>query len=334
MKKIFKKALIISCILALTLPSANAFAQVSSVKRVSGNSRYETAIKLSNTYFADTSKVTFAIVASGETYPDALIGGSLAAQESAPVLLTYKSSVPAGLVSELKRLQPDHIFLLGGPNTITDTVLTSLKKQTGIAIDRIYGNDRIQTGDEINALRATLAGMDEADFEKISDPTLFACVNAYNFHDSLYSAPYYGIMTSDQGIGFLSLAPSTIYEKNIDFGEAIGDIKVVRDGTNSMIITKGSDRYESSVKIAEKYTNELNLNPDTVILTSGENYPDGLGASSLVGLYEAPILLTQKDVLSTYVKNYISKHKIKNVIIVGGPNSVSDNLVSQIKAIK
>lgn len=333
MKKSIKKSFILSCIMALALPSVSSFAQVTDISRISGSNRYETALKISTTHFKDPTDVQFVIIASGETYPDALIGGSLAAQEECPMLLTGKNSVPKNLISELKRLDPEQIFVLGGPVAVSDSVFNTIKNQTGIPIERVYGKNRIETSEEVNSLRAYLADMSEKDFDNL-DPSFFGCVDAYKFPDALAAAPYYGLMSSDNGVGFLSLENSPVYEKDGMYGEAIGGIQVIRDGSNSMVITKGSNRYETAVKVAENYKKELNHTPDTVVLTSGENFPDALASSSLSGKFLAPLLLTGRDHLSPYVKDYIAKNNIKKVIIIGGNVAVSDNVIAELKAIK
>ena len=62
---------------------------------------------------------------------------------------------------------------------------------------------------------------------------------------------------------------------------------------------------------------------NTVIITSGENFPDALTATALAGAYSAPILLTEKSQLSTDVINRIREIKPEFAFIIGGEASVS-----------
>lgn len=64
----------------------------------------------------------------------------------------------------------------------------------------------------------------------------------------------------------------------------------------------------------------------TVIVASGENYPDALAASGFAGVLGAPILMTDSLYLSNQTKDQISRLKPERIIIVGGQNAVSGNV--------
>ena len=64
----------------------------------------------------------------------------------------------------------------------------------------------------------------------------------------------------------------------------------------------------------------------TVIVASGENYPDALAASGFAGVLDAPILMTDPLYLSNQTKDQISRLKPGKIIIVGGQNAVSRNV--------
>ena len=83
----------------------------------------------------------------------------------------------------------------------------------------------------------------------------------------------------------------------------------------------GHDRYATSAKAADAFGKA-----DTVILASGEpgHYPDALAANYLAGLKNAPVLLTKKDSVPSEVQKAISDSGAKSVLIVGGPDVVSD----------
>lgn len=92
---------------------------------------------------------------------------------------------------------------------------------------------------------------------------------------------------------------------------------------------QGSNRYETSSKIAERYGDA-----DTVIIASGENYPDALSATPLANTYKSPILLTEKNKLSDSTKETINKIKPKRIVIVGGVGAVSQNVENELKTIE
>lgn len=87
----------------------------------------------------------------------------------------------------------------------------------------------------------------------------------------------------------------------------------------------GVNRYETAVNVSKSYFNSS----DTVIIASGENYPDALTAVILAKQNNSPILLTMKNQLPEIVKDEISRLNAKKVIIVGGENSVSSESLKQ-----
>ena len=70
----------------------------------------------------------------------------------------------------------------------------------------------------------------------------------------------------------------------------------------------------------------------TVVITSGERFPDALAGSPLASLKNAPLLLTQKNALPSSVAAELKRLKPKNIIVLGGPIAISESTVRKIKA--
>ena len=83
--------------------------------RVFGTNRYETAAALAESYEYDS----VSYLASGQDYPDALAGGSLAAYHGGPLLLSRVDGVPEPTVAELDRLSPQGLVLFGGDGALS-----------------------------------------------------------------------------------------------------------------------------------------------------------------------------------------------------------------------
>lgn len=82
----------------------------------------------------------------------------------------------------------------------------------------------------------------------------------------------------------------------------------------------GKDRYETAASICSEgwSTSEY------VVLASGDNFPDALCAAPLAKkLKDAPILLTEKDVLNASAEAQIKRIGAKSVYIVGGTGVIS-----------
>ena len=90
----------------------------------------------------------------------------------------------------------------------------------------------------------------------------------------------------------------------------------------------GYDRYETSYQIA----NCVN-NPSTVVIASGESFPDALSISSFAANNGWPILLTTQNVLPEVMKNFLATKTPSKIYIIGGTGVISENVESQIRGI-
>ncbi|HAQ07524.1 MAG TPA: N-acetylmuramoyl-L-alanine amidase [Bacillus bacterium] len=90
----------------------------------------------------------------------------------------------------------------------------------------------------------------------------------------------------------------------------------------------GKDRFEVAVNVSKKGWPSAN----TVILANYDAYADALAAAPLAYKYNAPILLTQSEVLTAATKTEIDRLGASSVIVVGGTASVSNNVVNEIRA--
>ena len=96
--------------------------------------------------------VDYLYVATGENFPDALAGSTLAAARNAPFLLAQKNSIPQATKDALNDLTPPKIVILGGTATITDTLKNQLAAfATSGVVERIAGSNRYATAADIAA---------------------------------------------------------------------------------------------------------------------------------------------------------------------------------------
>jgi putative cell wall-binding protein/peptidoglycan/xylan/chitin deacetylase (PgdA/CDA1 family) len=111
------------------------------VTRVAGADRYATAAAVSRHAFPTGAATVY--VATGASFPDALSGGAAAAVQNAPLLLTATTSLPAATRTELVRLNPSRIMVLGGTAAVSASVATELARIA--QVERVAGDDRYQT---------------------------------------------------------------------------------------------------------------------------------------------------------------------------------------------
>lgn len=64
-------------------------------------------------------------------------------------------------------------------------------------------------------------------------------------------------------------------------------------------------------------------------------FPDALSASTIAGTTGMPILLAKSDSITDPVQQFIKNHpEITNYIVVGGPETVKDSVITKIKQLR
>lgn len=87
--------------------------------------------------------------------------------------------------------------------------------------------------------------------------------------------------------------------------------------------TRIGTALEASKKVYEK--------SDTVVLVGYEGVVDALTGTILAHGKDAPVLITQKDSVPKEVKDELKRLKVKNIIVIGGKNVVSEGVISELK---
>lgn len=323
MKKSIKAIIFLGVLAGLAvaepLPS---FAQDINVTRIQGSTRYETAVEVSKYNFSTSD---YAIVASGEKFPDALVGGTLATQIKAPVLLTQRRSISPKVIDEIERLDVEKIYLLGGTSVVDSTVERELQKVA--TVERVAGKDRYETNELINAVRLQHPSFDtsiERSPYAMGDSVMYA--SGTKFPDALAAAPLIG-QISDSVLTYLLLAKPG---QDVAPFPAIGGPSAVRSSDPDVIRYYGNNRYTTATMLGRQYLKLANKSIDTVIVVSGKDFPDALSAAPLAGMNNAAILLTDPKVTTQVTRGFILTNQIENVIIVGGDNAVSSRVAREL----
>jgi beta propeller repeat protein len=93
---------------------------------------------------------------------------------------------------------------------------------------------------------------------------------------------------------------------------------------------EGEDRYGTSVQVSEQTFPE---GADTVIVTTGANWPDALAAASLAGAYGAPVLLTRPTELPEDIAAEIERLGATDAFILGSTSAVSNAVKAEVEAV-
>ena len=283
--------------------------------RISGPGRVETSIEISR--FENTKSKTV-ILADARNYPDALAASNLTGGRYSVILV--QNQLTQAIINEIVRLEAQDLIILGGTNSISEDIERGLANIGGIKnISRIAGENRYDTCQKI--------------FNHAKKKSLILA-SGEKFPDALATSSILdqaGLLLTKSG-QLPSEVQAAIEALNHDSFLIVGGENSVQEGLASAIANQfqyashtrisGNNRYETSTKIGDR------LVSSTVILASGENFPDALAASTLAQKIEVPILLVSKDKIDQSVIDYFKNHNIKKVLVVGGQLSISDKTLA------
>lgn len=119
------------------------------VTRLGGADRFAVSAAVSADAYPTGTKPGVVFVASGENFTDALSGAAAAAKQNGPVLLVTRDSIPDVIATELARLAPPMIVVLGGENSVSKTIEDQLDAM--VPTTRIAGPDRFAASAAISA---------------------------------------------------------------------------------------------------------------------------------------------------------------------------------------
>jgi putative cell wall-binding protein len=89
------------------------------VSRYGGASRYETAATINDAFF-DPAATPAAVLASGQDFPDALVGAALAGHRGAPLFVTLRDCVPNPVLASAAWEGVSSLEVLGGTGAVSD----------------------------------------------------------------------------------------------------------------------------------------------------------------------------------------------------------------------
>jgi putative cell wall-binding protein len=292
--------------------------------RLAGDDRYATAAAVA--LKMNPSGAATVYIASGENFPDALSGAALAAQQSAPLLLTNTASLPQQTVSALQALKPSKVVILGGEQVIAPSVVTAIGTVVGSAttVARVAGDTRYAT-----SLAVAQAGWKSAPVVYLATGLGFADALSASAVAAAQNAPVLLVDGSQP-----ALPPDIVAELS-----ALGATRVVIAGGPQAITTgistqiaalgitvdrrAGVDRYGTSLQLAA-----LAPASTQALLVSGENFPDALTGAAMAGRLKAPMLATSSGCMVGSVKDFLISHNDVNVTLIGGPAALSDTVLS------
>nr|WP_314494787.1 cell wall-binding repeat-containing protein [uncultured Peptostreptococcus sp.] len=273
----------------------------------------------------------YVILASGYKYTDVLTATVLGNEKKCPILLTSLDEVSDNTMKEIKRLGVDEVIISGGPASVSEKVVSQLKK-AGYNVRRIAGKDRYETAEKIgDEVRLTSNNKNEVilvDGTNFPDVITLSTLANQKRVPILLTQPKALNSVTNRLLGAWRIDKVTIGGEKTSVSKNVEDI--VKAKTKAVDRIGGATRYETAYKVADQ-VRRLTNNEKDLILVDGTKFPDGITISSLAAKFKAPILLTKPDKLHPVTETAVSQWGIENLLIGGGYNSVSKNIEDTIR---
>lgn len=304
-----------------------------SVRKLSGSYRSTTSIEISKYLypngFSAEKEQKVAIITTGYDPADALSSGPLTrVYDGAPILLTESSKLDVNVNQELKRLGAQKVIIVGGMDAVSESIEKEIKS-LGITTERLNGRDRYETNKFI--------------LDKLGNVNGYFVASGTSYPDALVSAPIaaaqnWGIVLTDKN-SITSSALSKLKGKEtvIVGGDAVisGNVESkVKSATSNVTRLAGYGRYRTLAEVLWHFNDELKS--ESILLSTGNNYPDALTSASLAIGLNSPLILTDKELdrnVESYLQEYGIKNNVKEVKVIGGTldNTVVSDVVNKVK---
>jgi putative cell wall-binding protein len=275
------------------------------VKRIAGETRYETAAAVSIEFNTDPSTISRVFVVTGTNFPDALSVGPIAGMSGTPILLTKPTSLPGATRDELVRLSPDEIVVVGGPAAISDSVFRAISALAPV-VCRIEGDSRYET-----AAALSLRFFNPASVSRVYVAT------GTNFPDSLAVGP----VASGTGSPVLLVSENTIPAATeaelLRLGPAeivvVGGPAAVSDAVvaelnalaGAVVRFAGANRFATASAISQATYPASTAR--TAVVVTGRGFADALAIGPVAAALGAPILLVTDDSIPSATAGEISR---------------------------
>ena len=297
--------------------------------RIAGPDRYNTAADITGTYAGRGSTDTV-FIATGQNFPDALAGAAIAGHLGAPILLVNDAGIPAIVATQLSKILPRHIIILGSSAVVSNAIQTQLHTYTP-DVQRYGGTDRYDTA-SIIAKHFYPGGVD----------TVFVATGL-NFPDALAGAAVAGhkgapILLVGAGNTLPAATSSALSALHPNHIVILGSTAVVSAGQASLLAGyapvvryAGSDRFGTASSLANAY---FPSGANIAFIATGLNFPDALAGAAVAGALNAPIELVLLNSIPaptlSSLQNVVKPHSF---VVLGSAGVVSDAVMAQLRTL-
>jgi putative cell wall-binding protein len=298
--------------------------------RLSGASRYETAIAISQYAFPGTPNVPVVYIAGGAGFPDALSAGPAARAEGGPLLLTEAETLPTAVRDELVRLNPDEIVVVGGTGVVSSSVFTALGSYAPSVV-RVSGASRYLTSQAIAQRVLSNGGFTTGQPLWVATGTGYADALSAGAAAADAGVP---ILLVDGGLSSLPTSTRTFIDDTLQASAVYiaGGTGVVSAGIetalNGIVGSAQVERFGGAGRFDTSRLINAFAHPTSapeVFLTYGYNFPDALAGGVLAGVVGGPLYITDTPCVQSAIVDDILDLGPAKVTVLGGTALLSNN---------
>jgi putative cell wall-binding protein len=303
---------------------SGTFSKGVTVDRLSGESRYDTAVAIATAAFPGPVDTVF--ISTGADYPDALSAGPAAVHLDAPVLLAPPTGLGTAVRDALIGFDPNRVFVIGASGVVSAAVYAQIEDAVPDAVvDRLSGNDRFGT-----SLAVTRAAFLTEDTE-VGGSSIAYVSNGLNFPDALSAggasasvdAPV--ILVNGAGSSVSAAFADLIDDLDVTHVRIVGGTGAVSASVASSIQSlgvnvvrlSGDDRFATATAV-----NQVFSTSSEALLATGFNFPDALAGSALAGARGAPLYITQADCILPVIYADLARIKATKITLLGGTGAL------------
>ncbi|MCL5734533.1 MAG: cell wall-binding repeat-containing protein, partial [Actinobacteria bacterium] len=266
-----------------------------------GDDRYDTAVMVSQAGYI--SGVEAVVLATGEDFPDALSAAPLAAAYGGPVLLTHSGRLDEIVQTEIARLAPAKILVIGlGPEVVAQVTAAfpDLAASGGVVV--LVGANRYDTArlvaDEVKARLGSVTGVVVAPGDSFADAVSAAPLAAAQGWPILLT-PAGGPLPEETSQALADLRAPTALAVGTRVSLEMPDV------ASTYIV--GEDRYDTCARIAD-YALGLGLSFSQVGVAPGDKFPDALAAGPYLAKSGGILLLTKSSAVPAATSRELLGH--------------------------
>ena len=284
-----------------------------SVIRISGGDRYGNALVASRGAFTKGS-VRTVVISTGENWRDPIAAAGLAGCYRSPVLLTKRTALPSGVVTELRRLGARNVVIVGGTNVVSDAVARRLKAYR-FSVSRVGGPNNYLTAQNVALRIEALRGRGKVSQAFVARSTMDA--DGWDVSSVAWARKMPILWTSSTSLA----SPAAYALRRLDVDEAIiiGPTSAVSTGVATSIdrvpsVDKvrrwgGPTVAGTAVSVADELAARGWASWSTVAFMPSSAWSEGLAAGPAIGKRGGVLLYSTSSGIPDATRDALVAHK-------------------------